>query len=317
MVSVIAVAAPASAATPGVTYVTTATLTAPSTTGYAWSNTGGGTLSSGLDGLTVSNGVFLENDFVTHVPLNTGTALVDLAGSSSYAATTIVALTPYIYFLPTGSGAGFVLYPVVNGPTAFTNPAALWQSTGDVGTILAGGTATLGAFDTQFATDLTLNAATIYGVSINNYGGATTLTDALINGTQYIFTPTPVFTAPTTLTAAAFQSTGITVSTSGFLPNEAGIVVGLGTGGSGGPVGVVAADAQGRVSYTYVGLATEGVGAYTLSFFGSVPNSQVFSFDVTAALAATGVELGVPAAAAFAALALGAVFLIARRRRTV
>jgi len=126
-----------------------------------------------------------------------------------------------------------------------------------------------------------------------------------------------VSAAPTTLTVDAFGSTGITVTSTGFLPNETGIVVGLGNGGSGGPIGTVDADANGAISYTYVD-PTPAAGDFRLTFFGSVTYDQIFDFTVVAALAATGAEVDVPLIAG-AVLLLGGVALAivgSKRRRT-
>lgn len=315
-VSGLAIAAPASAATPGVTYITAAQLGNGPVTELGWNLENGAAPTSSTSGLFSS--AFPELYFTLAAPIAiTGTALSDAAENTSFRVNDFSNAGAEIFWTDP-NGAVHVFRADATGDS-FADENVDWNSNASVnGTSYA----SLEDFDAAFANDTTLAGSEIIaiGVFIDSPLGANFYAFT-VNGAQYSFMPQPVSSAPTTLTVDAYGSTGITVTTTGFLPNETGIVVGLGNAGSGGPIGTVDADANGAISYTYVA-PTPSAGDYRLTFFGSVSYQQQFDFAVTAAaapaLAATGADLELPLIAG-GVLLLGGVALAvvgAKRRRT-
>ena len=315
-VSGLAIAAPASAATPDVTYIHFADLSNGVTPGSADFGYNIPAPTDSLSGLQFPSDGVLVKDFGPGVITDDfGDFLAGVTvGTTS---TTPNEFTFLGYYTDATAGSYGELISVGGGYTTQWDPAVgLWQATSNFGTFAAFSSHTLDEYLAQAA--VAYPALTVGLIGLLNPLAATSYSDLYVNGTQYIFTPTPVFTAPTTLTSEAFGTTGITVTTSGFLPNETGIDVGLGSGATGGSVGTVSADAQGVATFTYVEPSPQA-GSYRLSFFGSVPNPQQFDFTVTAAaLPQTGADAEVPLIAG-GVLLLGGVALAivaARRRRT-
>ena len=326
--SALAIVAPASGATPEVTYITAAQVgTSPITAG-GFQIVNGNTPVSGLSGLSINGYARLGYGFAAPLDMTTGTALQSVAAASAYQSPNSNVAQPIIYWTDQ-SGAVQTLTSTTQGG-AFNNPASMWVSSASI----RGYTnATLSAYDLALSSETA--TVEIVGVGVFLFvQGTGTYSSLTANGAKFSFLPEPVSTAPTTLTATQYASTGITVTTSGFLPNETGIVVGLGNGGTGGPIGTVDADAQGVITYARIE-PTPANGSYTLSFFGSVSDPQVFEFTVTgaagsgagtptataaaAALAATGTDSFAPLAAGGVLLLGGAALAIVaiRRRRTV
>lgn len=314
----LAIAAPASAATPNVTYVVAAQLGNGPATNPGWNLENGAVPTSSTSGLFSSAFPELYFSFAAPIAI-TGTALSDAADNTSFRVNDLSNATAEIYWTDP-NGATHVFRADATGDS-FADDDVDWNSNASVnGTSFA----TLEDFDAAFANDPTLDGSEIIaiGVYIDSPLGANFYVFT-VNGAQYSFMPQPVSSAPTTLTVDAYGSTGITVTTTGFLPNETGIVVGLGNAGSGGQIGAVDADANGAISYTYVA-PTPVAGDYRLTFFGSVSYPQQFDFAVTAAaapapaLAATGANVELPLIAG-GVLLLGGVALAvvgAKRRRT-
>ena len=318
LVSAFASAGAATAATPGVTYVPGSSIAAVANYGDPGWGTTSFTVSSGLSGVTFAAGAHLAYGFSAPLDATTGTALTDIASSSSYTSAIPSDFYPEIDLFADGVSVLGVLFPAVAAGTVFSDATALWQSSIAIGAIAGGTSATLAAFDLELAADPALSAATVIGLEM--FGpNATTLSAYEVNGTQFIFTPAPVFTAPTSISLADYTTAGkgITIATNGFLPNES-IDVYYSTPNNGGQLTTIAADANGAVSFNYVETDPATiVGAYQLTFVGSVPNPQFFDFAVVATLAATGLNLMPPIVIAAALLAIGAAFvIIARRRRT-
>jgi hypothetical protein len=319
LVSAFGLAGAATAATPGVTYVPGSSIAAASTYGTSGWGTPSFTVSSGLSGVTFAPGAHLAYGFSAPLDATTGSALTGIASGSSYTTTTPTDFLPEIDIFKDGVSDFGVLFPAVGASTVFSDSTALWQSSFAIGVIPANTSATLAAFDLQLAVDPLLTAATVIGLEMFT-GSGPTLSAYEVNGTQFIFTPAPVFSAPTSISLADYTTTGkgITIATNGFLPNES-IDVYYSTPNNGGQLTTIAANANGAVSFNYVETDPATiVGAYQLTFVGSVPNPQFFDFTVVAALAATGLNLVPPIIIAAALLAIGAAFvIIARRRRTI
>lgn len=314
----------ANAATPGVVYVTAADIPAsivPFQNAGGWFTSTGGSSSSGLSGLTIANRALVFG-FATPPPANTGTALTAIASTMSIQSDQPASLQPSIYIYPAD--------PIAN-PNSWTltlalpgddiaNPATTWISPTPVGSIPGGTPATLAQFDAQLAVDPVFATAVITcaGWTIS----AADVYSAHVLGTTYVFTPTPVVTsAPTTIAFADYiAAPGVTVSTTGFLPNEV-VDVYYSTPDGGGQIGTVTADAGGALTYTHFDAAATKGGAYSITLVGetATDNPQRFDFTVAKAeLAETGVD-ATPYLAVSSALLLSGVALVqvvaARRRR--
>jgi hypothetical protein len=252
-----------------------------------------------------------------------GTSLQTLAQGVVFGTTdTFDANFNVAVFYETSPGVGASLVFVQTDPTTSLNPATLWTANTPFGTLI--GPHTLADFDTEAATAYPNFVVTGWGF----FTGATpiTVSDLLVNGTQYIFTPQPVVTtspaSPITTTVA--RTTGVTVTTNGFLPGET-VDVGVGGSSSGGSVGSAVADANGLVTFSYVFPANVPADTYTLTLTGAVPDPQRFSIVVqdpavvTPVLAETGSDPTFGLTLAGSLLILGAVLAVAsakaRRRR--
>jgi hypothetical protein len=321
--SALALAAPASAATSDVTFVTAGDINEhPSTDGMpGWVEYSIGTLTSSVAGLTTPLGSEFAYGLTPYLDATTGTAVSDLLGDSSVSGLDDTTLHPEVAFYDGTSSFAYIRSAVAGGSN-LADPATGWYLYSDIGNLDADSTYSLETIELELAGNIDLVAWTIasFGFSLD---APTTLYSATVNGSDFSFMPEPISSAPTTLTVAQYGSTGITVTTSGFLPNETGIIVGLGNGGTGGPIGTVDADAQGVITYTYIEPSPE-IGSYRLSFFGSVSADQFFDFSVTAtaaaaaALAATGTDSFAPVVVGGVLLLGGAALAIVaiKRRRT-
>jgi hypothetical protein len=270
------------------------------------------TATSGLTGLNTTAGGHPRYTFATPTAAGVG-VLTGLAASSSFTSDFPGSVYAEFDYIQAPAAAWEIIFADVPGPTAFTSPAATFQSNFAVGAIPAHTSSTLAQFDAALAS---LPAASVTGMEFFD-GTPSIYSSAKINGTQFIFTPSPVFTAPTTIAVGDFAAApGITVTTNGFLPGGAVDVV-YDTPGGSSTIATVNADAQGSITFSHFDPAAT-VGSYGLRFFGSVPNGQTFAFAVTAAvLAATGVPATLPLLIASGLLLAGLVLAaIAMRRRS-
>jgi hypothetical protein len=307
----------ASAATPGVTYVplSSITVSALPTDGPAGWSVYSATATTGLGGLDVAAGGHPRYTFATPMASGSG-VLTGLAASSAVTSDFPNSVYAEFDFIRAPAAAWEIIFADVPGPTAFTNPAATFQANNAVGVIPANTSSTLAQFDAALAGLGT--GATISGMEFFD-GTASVYSSAKINGTQYIFTPEPVFTAPTTILATDLAvSPGITVTTNGFLPGES-VQVKFGPAGSPVLIATDNADSFGSITFSHFDPAAV-VGGYEFDFVGSVPNPQTFAFQATApALAATGVPATLPLLIAFGLLLTGLVLAavgVRRRSRT-
>jgi len=274
-----------------------------------------GTASSGLTGLSATAAAHLRYTFASPMAAGSG-VLTGLAASSAVTSDYPTDVYAEFDYLQAPAASWEILFADLPGPSALTNPAATFQSNYAVGAIPANTSATLAQFDAALAS---LPAASVMGIEFFDLS-LSTYRSAKINGTQYIFTPTPVSTAPTTIALADFAVTpGITVTTNGFLPGDSVDVV-YDTPGGSATIATLTADGQGSITFSHFDPAA-AVGAYKLRFFSSVPNGQVFAFDVTAAvLAETGATATLPLLAASGLLMTGLVLAavaVRRRSRTI
>ena len=315
--SAFAIAAPASAATPGVTYVHAADFTAvPGTTGFTYSTRAP---TNQLTGVRLPGGSAFISHFAPGVVTDSfgdflaGTTVGSTALPAD--ASTILGFYTTASASPTGSlsAAGF-------GYTTQWDPAVgLWQSNATFGSFAAFTPHTLDDFTAEAA--IAYPALTIAYLELAN-DTTVDFSDLLINGNQYLFTPTPVSTAATSITQAEFETNSHTVTTTGFLPGEA-VEAYVSTPSGGGNAGNFIADANGTVTATFSSFGTPEVGDWTYTLV-SEPRVQVFTVTVTAsastaALAATGTDSFAPLAAGGVLLLGGAALAIVaiRKRRTV
>lgn len=314
--SSLALSGAVSAATPGVTYVTDAdmtisTLPADGPAGWAVYVA---TASSGLNGLATTAGGHLRYTFAAPMASGSG-VLTGLASSSRFTSNFPNSVYAEFDFIRAPAASWEIIFADVPGLTAFTDPTATFQSNNAVGPIPANTSSTLAQFDAALASLPT--SATISGMEFFD-STASIYSSAKINGTQYIFTPQPVFTAPTTIPVSDYQtSPGVTVKTTGFLPNSG---VDVGYSKLGGPFSLLTtltADSTGTIVFSHWD-PTAVVGAYTLQFAGNVPNPQTFDFTATApVLAATGVPATQPLLVGAGLVLVGLLFsLVAVRRRS-
>jgi hypothetical protein len=315
--SSLALGGAATAATPGVTYVTVADIGVsavpvdgtPGWTLYA------GTATSGLSGLAATAGAHPRYTFASPMAAGSG-VLTGLAASSGFTSDFPNSVFAEFDYIQAPAASWEILFADVPGTTAFTNPAATFQTNFAVGVIPANTSATLAQFDAALASLPT--AASVTGMEFFD-STASIYSSAKINGTQFIFTPQPTFTAPTTIAVSDYQtSPGVHIITNGFVPGSG---VDVGYSKLGGPyslLGTLTADSVGGIDFSHWD-PTAVAGAYTLQFSSSVPNPQTFDFTATApVLAATGVPATIPLLIAafllFAGLVLAAISLRRRSR---
>lgn len=317
--SALAFAAPAGAATPGVTFVTAAQVDAAATVGtIGWGNLGTGPVTSGLDGLSLPDNGELYFGFNNSVPMG-GNTLVGTGSASIFSVSTSSDIyAEFAWYTDAAETDVQWLYADADSSESFTDPLATFVSTTAVGIIPAFTSATLAEFDDQF--DLALPDAGLAGVALYNGAGASVnVYTFLAGGNLFYFTPTPVAAAgPATITPADLGTPGMgfTATTTGFVPNESGDVYIDGPDG-GGPVGSFVVDANGAVLFTYVAFdGSSALGAYRLILVGDSQVAQVFEFEVVAgALAATGVDATLPVAAGGVLLLGGAALAVAATKR--
>jgi hypothetical protein len=317
--SSLALAGAAAAATPGVTYVTAADIAVTPTPGTPGWSIEAGTATSGLSGLTVTAGSHLQFGFSTAKDATTGSALEDISSPDPVTFATSVAGGEYPEFDLFRDGvADLVVISRVSPGTDFADTGAVWESNTTIGSITHNVPDTLANFDAQLAVDGTFSSATFFAIELYT-PNVDTYYDADVLGTQYIFTPEPVFTAATTLPVSDYQTTGFQVVTNGFLPNS-GVDVGYSKlGGGYSLLTTLVADSTGAIVFTHFE-PTAVAGAYSLQFSGSVPNPQTFDFTATApVLAATGVPATLPLLLSALLLMAGLVLVaitVRRRSRT-
>lgn len=318
----IASVGPASASTPGATFITTADIATPGSFGTTgWSNPGPGTLTdTALNGLSINVNARPFYGFGSNVPTVGGSTLRGIGDSSFFYTSNDIDLTAQIswyagpgetnphYFIAAGDGADY-----------FTDPSLMWFTDVTIGTISGGlDQATLSEFDAQLATDPTFAGASVQGVGFYNQGApSVNLYNFLAGGNIFYFTPEPVSVAPTTLGQVDFGTSGFTFSTTGFVPGETVQVYLNTTESTSDPIPLVA-DSNGAITYTWVAPVTNMVeGAYEVRAVGDTSAIvQLFDFDlVTQALAETGVDVAMPLAVASALLLGGAAMLVIMGRR--
>jgi hypothetical protein len=324
-VTALGIAGPAVAATPGVTYVTASDVAVTPTPGTPGWSVESGSVTSSLSGLSTTAGSHLQYGFSIQQDATTGSALEDVSSDPITFTTNVVGGEFPEFDLFRDGVADLVVISRTTPGNDFADAGAVWESNTAIGSIASNTPSTLVGFDTQLALDPTFSAATIFAVEFFTQNPVT-FSDANILGTQFIFTPNPVFTAPTTIAVGDLAAApGITVTTNGFLPGGSVDVV-YDTPGGSSTITTLTADAQGSITVSHVD-PTAAVGAYGLRFFGSVPNPQTFAFTVTAAvlaapgavLAATGVPATLPLLIASGLLVAGlvlAVIAVRRRSRT-
>ena len=317
--SALAFAAPAGAATPGVTFVTAAQVDAAATVGtIGWGNLGTGPVTSSLNGLALPDSGELYFGFNNSVQMG-GSTLVGTGSASIFPVSTSSDIYAELA-LYTDAAETVVqwIYATNDGSDSFNDPAANFVSTIAVGLIPAYTPATLAEFDDQF--DLVLPDAGLAGVAIYNDAGASVnVYTFLAGGNSFYFTPTPAPSAgPATITPADLGTPGMgfTATTTGFVPNESGDVYIDGPDG-GGPVGSFVVDANGAVLFTFVAFdGSSALGAYRLILVGDSGVAQVFDFTVVAAaLAATGVDAALPIVAGGVLLLGGAALAVVATKR--
>ncbi len=315
-VSALAIAAPASAATPGVTYVHVADLVSnpalgSDTFGYAFvaptDELTGLRFTAGQPLLRMYAPGTLSNDFGSIVDTTVvGTTALLPQQSSIVGFYTTASASSYAEISSVGTGYG--------SSPQWDPAVGLWLTNSGFGSFAAGTTHTLDQFTAEAA--IAYPSLTLGLLALFSAVGSVDYSDLYLNGVQYIFTPTPVATAPTTITTTALASTGLTVTTTGFLPNEANIGVYISLpNGTGGPIADLVADANGAISYTYIATSPAEAGAYQLVFVGSVPNAQFFAFAAVAALPNMGVDATTPIIAASALLLGGAALAVIATKR--
>ncbi len=324
--SALAVGAPAAAAPPaGVTYVDAADIVQGASFGSnGWGDLTAATQSSTLSGLSMTNDTELFFGFSSPVPTSGGSTLRTTADSSAfYVSDETNVFAELSWYDDAAQTSGQYFYAISAGRAAFTDSAALWFSTVDVGVIPAFTTATLDQFDAGLAADAALVGASVKGVGLYNSGGSVFLTSFSAGGNEFYFTPVPTTTGGAgSIGQVAFGTTGYSVTTTGFVPGEDVTVYLATTQSLSDPIPVVA-DSNGSVSYTWVAPVTSmDLGTYEVTFVAEVGSrtSQVFAFDVLAqSLAATGSDIGIPVIAG-GILLLGGAALVAlstkRRQRS-
>lgn len=274
--SAVLLSSPAHAATGDVTFVTAADipLLAGSTFAEGFQYIAPTAPESTLAGLAVAEqtGIYLGVDETAG-----GQTWVQALGSISIGGVSASVQVASGYYSDSTTSVPFGAIQLVPGST-LGDPGALWYAIG-FGS-LPPGTYTLTELDIEAAASLPNFQIHVIAFADPD---EIVLTDLFVAGTQYIFTPEPVVTtAPGTTSLEDATSTGVTVTTNGFVPGET-VSVGFANGGSGGPTGdTVVADATGTITFTYVLPGDTVAGTYTLSFFGAVPSPQFFTFDVTA-----------------------------------
>ena len=317
----LALASPATAATPGVTFITAADVDQAATfTSIGWGDPGSGPLSSSINGMSTPTNANILYGYSTPIATAGGNALASTATTTEFTASSTTDLLGEISWFEDAALTQTFFVASAGGSAAFTDPAGLWQTTVAVGSIPAFTDATLAAFDAQLAADPAYADAAVIGVGFFNDGADANLYTFNTRGQDFTFLPAPAVTVTTTITQVDFGTAGkgFSLTTTGFVPNET--ISGSATSPSyGAPIGALTADANGAVHYNVVANSTtEEVGAWQVLLVGDISGTtQVFPFTVTTALAATGVEIAAPAIAALIALALGAFIIIARRRRPI
>ena len=320
LVLAFAFASPATAATPGVTFITAADVDQAATfSSVGWGDPGSGPLSSSINGMSTPTNANILYGYSTHIATAGGNALASTGTSTEFTASSTTDLLAEISWVEDAALTQTFFVASAGGSAAFTDPARLWQTTVAVGSIPAFTDATLAAFDAQLAADPTYADAAVIGVGFFNDGADVNLYTFNTRGQDFTFLPAPTVTVTTTITQVDFGTAGrgFSLTTTGFVPNET--ISGSATSPSyGAPIGALSADANGAVHYNAVANSTtEELGGWQVLLTGdSSGTTQVFPFTVTAALAATGVDIVAPAIGGFAALAIGAaLFVVARRRR--
>lgn len=285
-VSALVLSSSAVAATPGVTHLTAADIPVTNTAGDAgWTKFSFGAFTSSNTGLAMPDAVYASYGPATPISATTGTALADFAQGTTFSSSDNDNLWFGITMFDALGGQEDIF--TLNDPANLSDPTADWYPanfSGQIGNLV--GAFTLAALDTELSTNSALAGWTIRSFTLEP-DAALSLYTATINGTDFSFMPEPVVTAaPTTATQAAFGSTGLTYTTSGFLPGEeANVFLGTSLTGVAGP-----ADGNGVITYKLVGLsAAEAVGDYTVRFVGlDTAVEQSFDFAVTANAAAGG-----------------------------
>ena len=328
ILSGLALAMPAAAAPPaGAVYVADTDIVSPAPfSNVGWGNPAGTTLTSSINGLSISNGTELNYGLGTNVPTSGGSALNNASTNSFFfVSNDNDVYARFLWYADAGLADPQYIFSVAPGAEAFTNGAATWQSTIAVGSIPAYTSATLGDFDWQLSLDPALTGASLHGVGLYSNGLPVMLTSFLAAGTISYFTPVPVSTAATSVGQVDFGTAGggLTATTSGFVPGETVTVYLNTTQSTSDPIDIVA-DPSGTVTYTWVAPVTDmEVGTYAINFSTQFTSGllQIFQFDVTAqavaiaALPNAGTDTAAPAALGAMLLVGGAILAATARRR--
>ena len=316
--SVLSLAGPALAAPPpGVTYVSASDIAgAPPFGSPGWGSSSGTPLTSTTSGLLMNQNTDLIYGLPSGVGLVGGSTLRTVANSSDYVVSDGSDFTPWITWYTDGLPIKEITLYALGDVSAFTDLSALWWTFVPVGSIAAFSYATLDQFDAAFALDPVLADATLEGVGLYNHGTPEYLTSFSTDGELFYFTPEPAPTAPTSIGQVDFGTTGLTATTTGFVPGEVVSAFLSTTQSVSDPIDLVA-DVNGAVSYTWIAPVTYmDLGTYDISFVGSASGTmQFFDFDVLAqALAATGVDASASILAAGALLLAGAALTVVATR---
>lgn len=323
--SALGFSASALAATPGVTYVTATDIVRTNVAGAAgWTKFTNSTFSSSISGLAMPTNNLLSYGVATPGLASSGSALTDFARSITFSSSDNSQLYVGITMMDGNGSDKFVFSGAGTDP--LTDPTAGWFSTNPIGTLDSDQNAvTLAELDAELASNSALAGWTVESFSLEFYSPVTLYTMSVAGG-NFSFLPEPVVTAaPITIVTTDLAATGVTVTTSGFLPNES-VDYSMSNGDSG---AAGTASSSGVLTFTY--LSGAPAGSYTLSLVGAASGvAQSFAFTVTApavpgggpgvtpsaALAATGTDPSL-ALGAGSALILGgaAIAAVATRRR--
>ena len=172
------------------------------------------------------------------------------------------------------------------------NPLAGWTTSSAFGTFTAGTSHTLPEYQSQVQGFPNFQILA-YGVIVP-LGVSAVLSSITFNGNTTWFTPQPTGTAtPSTVTVTAFQTTGVAVHLTGFVPGET-VAGRFGSTGSGNPTGLsYTSDVNGNVDFVFTTLATPGT--YTLRGAASVSGIVAFA-SVTVVADGTADPVATPAA---------------------
>jgi hypothetical protein len=221
----------------------------------------------------------------------------------------------------------------VPGTPAFPQAGA-WVTSQQLGSYAPGATATLAEFEAALEGGVTGYEILGFGAAVGN-GQTGSISQIMFAGDTHLFRAAPTGTqSATTVTQQQFDTTGVTFTLSGFVPNEPVITSGRSDFGAGIISEDGVADANGNFSFTVQGspgFVTEPGANFAAAFAGYGGFFVEFGFQITAnpaavapaattpaaRLAATGTDLTGGFIAAGALLLAGsALGVVALRRRS-